>query len=165
VEASQLLLDARRVSLNIFPSTLLETPPELIYELLHSVRAPSLVLEVNEQEFIGDPQKLVGRLQILKSAGVRIALDDIGFGRSAIETLLAIEPDIVKIDRCAVKGVAESEPQRKVLARLLGCLASLGTEVIAEGIETEADAKVIADLGVSLAQGFLWGVPESILME
>jgi EAL domain-containing protein (putative c-di-GMP-specific phosphodiesterase class I) len=74
-----------------------------------------------------------------------------------------LEPDVVKIDRGAVAGLARDADKRRVLGRMLGCLASLGPEVVAEGVETRADASVLVDMGIELAQGILWGGPELVL--
>jgi len=162
VEASQLLTDAPWVSINILPTTILDTPLEKLEEILHEATRKLLVLELNEQEYVGDPRMLLPRLHALRNSGVLFALDDIGFGRSSFETLMSVEPDIVKIDRGAVTGVAENREQRRVLERMLRCLAPLAPHIIAEGVESKEDAQVILDIGIPLAQGFLWGRPEII---
>ena len=151
-----------RVHLNIFPSTIVDTPISVLLELLVRPRSPRLVLELSEQEFIGDPGRLLPSLSALRQAGIAIALDDVGFGRSSLEALLVLEPDYVKIDRALVTGVSTDHAKRRVLTRLLSCLGGLRSEVIAEGIETEADRRSLADLGILLGQGFLWGQPEII---
>ncbi len=151
-----------RVHLNIFPSTLLDTPISVLLELLVHARSPRLVLELSEQEFIGDPARLLPPVVALRNAGIAIALDDVGFGRSSLEALLVLEPNYVKIDRALVTGVGSDHAKQRVLSRLLACLGGLRSEVIAEGVETEADRRALADLGVLFGQGFLWGKPEVV---
>ena len=89
-----------------------------------------------------------------------IALDDYGFGHSSIETLVVLEPDIVKIDKKIIKGIAHDPKKLNSLKRLLKVIESCKAAVIAEGIETEEDLKVLRDLGVTYGQGFLMGKPE-----
>jgi EAL domain-containing protein (putative c-di-GMP-specific phosphodiesterase class I) len=163
IEACHSLPKGIRVDVNVYPSTLLDTRVEEICDILARAPACQLVLELNEQEFIGDPHLIVPKLRQLRAAGILIGLDDIGFGRSSFETLLTVEPDVVKIDRGAVSGLAGSPDRRRTLRRMLRCLESLGPEVIAEGVETQADAEILIAMGVHLAQGFLWGRPEIVL--
>jgi EAL domain-containing protein (putative c-di-GMP-specific phosphodiesterase class I) len=91
-------------------------------------------------------------------------LDDVGFGRSSLETVLVLEPEVIKVDRCLVHGIAENPGTRRTLSRLLRTLGGLGVDIIAEGVETADDARVIADMGIASEQGFYWGraMPASI---
>lgn len=157
IEATQYLTGDDCVHVNIFPSTFLDTPARALRDILVQSGGPRVALELSEQELIGAPAMLLPSLRAMKDAGVLIALDDVGFGRSSLETLVVLEPDIVKIDRSVVHGVAEDPGRRRILERLLGCLMPLGPQIIAEGVETEADARVVADLGVQFAQGYLLG--------
>ncbi|MBI1835139.1 MAG: EAL domain-containing protein [Burkholderiales bacterium] len=159
LEASQFLPPCYRVHINMFPMTALETPLDELLKILALPRPFQLVLEFNEQEFLGNSRLLKPIVWALKSAGILIALDDVGFGSSSLETLLLLEPDIVKIDRCMIDGVADNEGKRRVLERLVACLSSLQLEMIAEGVEREEDAKVVMEMGIPFAQGFLWGSP------
>ncbi len=160
LEVGSHLTKQGRLHLNMFPSTLLNTPLEEVLKLFTTTQ--HLVLELNEQEFVGDPSLLSPALAALKQAGVLIALDDVGFGRSSLEAILVVEPDLIKIDRCMGHGIAEDVGQRRRLRRLLQCLEGLGAEIIAKGIESEADANVIGELGIRFAQGFFWGRPEAV---
>jgi EAL domain-containing protein (putative c-di-GMP-specific phosphodiesterase class I) len=96
----------------------------------------------------------------LKSAGIKIALDDYGFGHSSVETLVLLEPDIVKIDRKIVTGISQDARKFNSLKRLLKIIESCKATVIAEGIENQEDLQVLRDLGVPFGQGFLMGEPE-----
>jgi EAL domain-containing protein (putative c-di-GMP-specific phosphodiesterase class I) len=95
----------------------------------------------------------------LRRLGMKVAIDDVGFGRSSLESLILLEPDVIKIDRAFVKGVSLEPARRQSLTRLLNVSRGLASEVVAEGVETREDSKVLADLGVKLAQGFLWDRP------
>ncbi|MCA9516182.1 MAG: EAL domain-containing protein [Myxococcales bacterium] len=157
--ASSLLPRASHVALNIYPSTLLETPSAMLLEILGAVEAPGVVVELNEQEFIGDTRLIADRALMLRDRGIRVALDDVGFGRSSLEVLVALAPDVVKLDRGVVAGVGVDVVRLRALERLVRCVDALGAELVAEGIETAADARAVAALGVAYGQGFLWGKP------
>lgn len=144
---------------NLFPSTVLNTPTERIIQLLtDGVAAGRLCVELSEQQFLGDPSYLREPLLALRKHGVRVAIDDVGFGRSSIEALLVLEPDVVKVDRRCLHGI-EAMGERRQLERLMAMLSAVNAEVIVEGVETEAELSILRDMGVILAQGFLWGRP------
>lgn len=149
-----------KVHINIYPSTLLDTPTTELLELLNENQ--DIVLELSEQEFVGDASQLVNPVNRLRSRGLRLALDDVGFGRSSLETILMLAPEIIKLDRCIVSGVATDGGRRQILTRLVRVLEGLDSQLVAEGVETRADAKVLIDLGIRFAQGFLWGQPQLV---
>ena len=95
----------------------------------------------------------------LRKRGLLVAIDDVGFGRSSLESLIILEPDIVKIDRKYVSGVATDEAKSYSLKRLIKVVRALGSELIAEGIELKEEAQILLDLGVIYGQGWLWGKP------
>ena len=76
-----------------------------------------------------------------------------------------LQPQIMKIDKRMVQGLADDADLRRALNRLLMVAEVLGAEVVAEGIETAADHAVLLDLGVRLGQGYLFGVPEPVPAE
>ena len=85
--------------LNVFPSTILSGPPERLVELLTEDHDPrTLCLEVSEQQFVGDPATLKDHVDVLRREGIKIAIDDMGFGRSSLEAWILLQPDIVKLD-------------------------------------------------------------------
>ena len=102
---------------------------------------------------------IADRALMLRDRGIRVALDDVGFGRSSLEVLVALAPDVVKLDRGVVAGVGVDVVRLRALERLVRCVDALGAELVAEGIETAADARAVAALGVAYGQGFLWGKP------
>jgi diguanylate cyclase (GGDEF)-like protein len=145
---------------NLLPSTMLSMPEERLVELF----APAgggrgFCVEVSEQQFIGDPACLRGPVRALKNLGVQVAIDDVGFGRSSLETLIMLEPDIVKIDQRFVKGASLDRGKEQLLRRLVRVVAAMGSELIAEGIESREDLGLLRDVGVPFGQGFLWGRP------
>lgn len=148
--------------LNVYPSTLMEVDPHRLVEAIPPEMRSRFCIEINEQQILGDPSELLEAVQVFREAGIRIAMDDVGFGRSCMESLILLEPDVVKIDRTFVTGVAESPRRMHSLKRLLCLLDSLGATVIAEGIETQQDREALMELGVRYGQGFLWGAPSAV---
>lgn len=133
---------------NLFPSTLLGIPTAQLIEAIPPGRpAGSICVEVSEAQIIGDPSYLVEPLSALRGAGLEIAIDDVGFGRSCLENLILLEPDVIKIDKKCVSGIAGNVPQERALKRLLAVVESLGAEAVAEGIETAAERDTLKALG------------------
>ena len=129
--------------------------------MLQGVKRPSTVtLELSEQQFVGPSCILRDRLGEIRRLGFRIAVDDVGSGRSALETLLAVEPEVVKIDRRMVTGIERDAGRRRALDRLVRLLSGVRCDVIAEGVEVDAQRQVLCELGVPFGQGFLWSHPD-----
>jgi diguanylate cyclase (GGDEF)-like protein len=150
-----------RVHLNLFPSTLLGTEPEALLDHLALGMHAGLryCVEISEQQFIGDPGALSRTVRRLNADGVDVAIDDVGFGRTSLETLLVLEPQVVKIDRSYIDGAATDPGLRRLLERLIRAMSGLDCDLIAEGIECTADLELLRDLGVPYGQGFYWGRP------
>ena len=102
---------------------------------------------------------LKASLSDLRSEGVLIGVDDVGFGRTSLEALLVVEPDIIKIDRHYVHGVGSDPHKAKRLQRMVAAVGRLDAEIVAEGVECREDLSVLTDLGLPFVQGFLWGRP------
>jgi diguanylate cyclase (GGDEF)-like protein len=116
-----------------------------------------LVLEVTEGVMIDET--VGSRLQALREAGVRIALDDFGTGWSSLAYLRRFPVDVLKIDRSFVTGVDGGAGAEAIAAAVLHLAAALDLDVIAEGVETPEQARVLRRLGCRLAQGYLLGRP------
>ncbi len=133
-----------------------------LLDLIPDHQRQRVVFEITEHEAV-DPIALSGPVNQLREAGIRIAIDDTGSGYASLSTLLRIKPDIIKLDRDLVRGV-DHDPVRRALARALVHFTkedSVAT-VIAEGIETEAEAATLVALGVPLGQGYFLGRPAPV---
>jgi diguanylate cyclase (GGDEF)-like protein len=149
-----------RFHLNIFPTTLLSVPVEHLLELFPTPVPPeTFCLEISEQQIIGDPSYLVAAVETLRAAGVMIAIDDVGFGSSCLESLVLLAPDILKIDKRVVIGIDRDPPRVDQLRRYVRIAQSIGCSVVAEGIETPRELEIVRSLGIEYGQGFLWGKP------
>ncbi|MFB9410763.1 sensor domain-containing phosphodiesterase [Dactylosporangium matsuzakiense] len=145
------------VAMNVSPSTL------LTHECLDALsRMPldRIVLELSEHQQVADYDLLKGALAPLRAGGLRLAVDDVGAGFSSLRHIVLTQPDVIKLDRSIVAGVA-ADPVLKVLVRAMADLAAAtGAAVVAEGIETAADAAALGDLGVPYGQGFYFARPD-----
>ena len=160
VEAADWLDESLRYHVNLFPATLLDVSVERIAGALPDDRARrACCIELSEQQIVGDPSYLLEPVRALKEAGFSIAIDDVGFGRSYLESLLLLEPEIVKIDRILIHGVARDRRKRRALERLLEVARVLRAEVVAEGIESESDLAALRRLGASFGQGYVLSRP------
>ncbi|MFQ5748515.1 MAG: EAL domain-containing protein [Planctomycetota bacterium] len=160
IQAARSVPSDKICHLNLFPSTLLEVPVgSLLAHLPQTEETHGFCVEISEQQIIGDPSYLLEPVSALRDAGLEIAIDDVGFGRSCLESLILLEPEVIKIDKRFVKGIHRQPGLPRYLQRLLRMAASLGARVVAEGIETEEDLRLLREMGVPFGQGYLWGRP------
>ena len=146
--------------LNIFPSTMIDIPVRNLIQLFEEgVYRGNYCVEISEQQIIGDPSYLIAPVMAMKESGISIAIDDVGFGRSSLESLILLEPDVVKIDKKWVNGISKMNGLERSLKRLLKIAEALETQVVAEGIETEEDLNALVELGVQHGQGYYLGRP------
>ena len=92
-------------------------------------------------------------LRELKRDGFGIAVDDMGAGYASLQALVEIEPDFMKFDVSMVRHIDRSLIKRSLLETLVDLARRIGAEVVAEGIEGEAELATLTDLGVRLGQG------------
>ena len=146
--------------LNIFPSTLTNIPVEDIIACFpRPIRPGSYCIEINEQQVLSDLSHLTGVVRALKAAGLQIAMDDVGSGRSSLESLILLQPNIIKIDKSWVQGAGRDRARRETLRTMLRVAQSIGAQAVAEGIETEEDLDALRRLGIRFGQGYFLGMP------
>jgi EAL domain-containing protein (putative c-di-GMP-specific phosphodiesterase class I) len=124
--------------------------------------AARLVIEVTETAPFPSIAQAISFVAELHALGCRIALDDFGVGYASIRQLLALRPDIVKIDQSFITRTGSSKHDRDVFRRITGLAATLAPVVIAEGIETESHRKFAEQAGVMWQQGYHWGRPSAV---
>jgi diguanylate cyclase (GGDEF)-like protein len=163
IAAASLLEKGSRFDVNLFPSTMIDTPIDRLIAMFPLEKnLGTFCVEISEQQFIGDPSYLKDHCSELKKAGVLVAIDDVGFGRSSLESLILLEPDVVKVDIKYVAGIALDVQKQRLLRRLIGVVETLGAELVAEGVETREDLETLRSMGMRYAQGYLWGTPTDI---
>jgi EAL domain-containing protein (putative c-di-GMP-specific phosphodiesterase class I) len=122
-----------------------------------------LVLEVSETVFMdGNDDKVFGVLDRLRRKGVVVALDDFGTGYASLTHLVRFPVDIVKIDRSFVARMLLDRPSQLVVELLVDLSRKLNMRVVAEGIETKAQADWLQHLGCQFGQGYFFGRPADL---
>ena len=118
-----------------------------------------MVLELTETALATDPARMRQRMAALRELGLRIELDDFGTGQSSLAALNTFPLDAVKIDRAFMAGVGEDTRATHAVAAVVALIHALGLGSVAEGIETEDQARSMAALGCGRGQGYLFGRP------
>jgi EAL domain-containing protein (putative c-di-GMP-specific phosphodiesterase class I) len=146
----------RFLTVNVEPDVLTAPP---VLEPLLSTDLGALVVELTEHRPVAVDEQLRGVLDALRSRGAMVAVDDAGTGYSGLSHLLALRPDLVKVDRDLVAGI-DTDRARRRLVEVLGDLCGrIDAWLLAEGVETAAECGVLLELGVPLAQGWHLGRP------
>ena len=118
-----------------------------------------LAFEITESTLMRDPEATLGILRQIKAMGIRIAIDDFGTGYSSLSHLKRFPVDSVKIDRSFVRDL-ETDPDDRELAKAIVAMSrSLRLRVVAEGVETAAQASMLGAMGCTSLQGFLYERP------
>jgi EAL domain-containing protein (putative c-di-GMP-specific phosphodiesterase class I) len=120
--------------------------------------APRVVLEITER--IGlDAVAGPARVAMLRQRGYRIAVDDLGAGYAALGALATLEPDIVKLDMSLIRDIDAHPTKRRVVGAITTLCRELGSQVIAEGVETPSELAAVREVGIDLIQGYLLARP------
>lgn len=159
IAAFSQLLDDCFLSINL-------SAPALCSERFAAVAArrdpSSLVLELTEHDPIADYDVIERTLAPLREEGLRLAVDDTGAGYASLRHILRLRPDIIKLDRAIISGLDQDPARRALVASLVHFAVDTGAAVVAEGVETEGEHEMLASLGVSLGQGYLFCRPQPL---
>jgi len=162
LQTSRDVVDDRTLFMNIGVSSLL-SPADGVDPMINLLEwagwsASEVVLEITEREEISDLGRFREVLTTYRDHGFRFAMDDVGDGHSTLEVLAAGEPEFVKIARRLTAG-AGLPGARAAVSAVTAFAGSLGSHVIAEGIEDEHQADLMAALGCQMGQGNALGRP------
>jgi diguanylate cyclase (GGDEF)-like protein len=149
------------VSVNLSASQL--TDPRLVDAVAsalerHDVRGDQLWIEVTESALAGGDAAVRSVLE-LKQLDVGIAIDDFGTGYSSLSQLRRLPFDILKIDRTFIAPLGQAEADDKLLASIIQLAHGLDVRTVAEGVETEEQARILTRLGCDIVQGYLYARP------
>lgn len=155
------------VSAQVLVQILKQCGRDVLVELVSGfgVLPRRLVLEITEYERVSDMDELAQVIREIRSAGVSLALDDFGDGRSSLRLWSQLRPEIVKIDKYFTKDISQHADKLKTIQALQQIAAIFDTALVAEGIETEDDLRVLRDLGIAYGQGYLLGRPAALPRE
>jgi diguanylate cyclase len=149
------------VSVNVSARQLLDPAlPAVLAAALdrHKVPPQQLTIEITETAVFSGSRALAA-VHALSELGCSIALDDFGTGHSSLGLLRTCPVDIIKVDKSFVDDLGGTEQQEAIAAALAGLATTLGLRTVAEGVETEAQARRLFELGYRRAQGFLFARP------
>jgi diguanylate cyclase (GGDEF)-like protein/excisionase family DNA binding protein len=150
------------MSVNLSPRQFLD--PELANGISQVLRASgleplALELEITESSVMDRSEHSLGVLRQLRGLGVRVVLDDFGTGYSSLAYLRQLPLDTIKVDRSFVTDLDVRDPNVGIIRAVVSLAHGLGITVVAEGIETEEQARRLRDLGCDMGQGYVWAHP------
>jgi len=129
----------------------------------HHIAARSVTVEITEERPSSDMGVLRMAVKSLHATGAQVALDDFGEGQSNLRLWSELRPDFVKIDKFFTHGIANSPQNLELVRTIVGFGHTLGTTLVAEGVEDTKDLRVLRDLGIDHGQGYLFGSPTRTL--
>ena len=155
-------LKPRRISVNLSAIQLesdsfVESVERILGET--GVRTEFIEFELTESMVLRNPERSLVTLHRLRQLGICLALDDFGTGYSSLSYLKRLPVDTLKIDRSFVEGVPEDEDDSQIVRMIIALAKSVHLEVVAEGIETEAQRDFLIELGIEFLQGYLIAKP------
>ena len=160
-----LVTDGQYVSFNLSPRHFRSTDlPRRFLALLarHGIEAQSARVEVTEGTLLENPDQVCSMIAELREAGILVALDDFGTGYSSLSYLHRFPLHALKIDRSFIAGLQPggTAASTAIVRAVLALANTLGLEVVAEGVETEAQRQCLLELGCEYGQGFLFAAAQ-----
>lgn len=154
-----------RLFINISPDLLIQKEHQpgrtLAWVQALGLQAHQVVIELTEQQPTEDYVLMRQAIRHYRDMGFQVALDDLGSGYSGLIMWSELRPDFVKIDRHFVQGIHQDPVKEHFVRFILNTAQALGTQVIAEGVETALELACLARLGVMLVQGYYFARPSS----
>lgn len=145
------------LSVNLSPQAILT---QEFKDKIGALPLNKLVLEITEHAAVECYDKLIVALSEFRSRGMRLAVDDAGAGHASFRHVLDLNPDIIKLDKSLTRNL-NNDPGRRALAIALCSFGrAIGSEVVAEGVETEDELRILRRIGVTKVQGYLLGRPK-----
>jgi diguanylate cyclase (GGDEF)-like protein len=148
------------VSLNVSAETI--RTADLLARLAPHLDSRLIYLELTEHQRVDDFGAIAPVVQDLRSAGVRLAIDDVGSGFASLLPVVELTPDLLKTDISLTRGIDTDRVRRAAAAAIVAFSHEIGAELLMEGIETIGEQRVAVNIGADLAQGFLHGRPKSV---
>jgi diguanylate cyclase (GGDEF)-like protein/PAS domain S-box-containing protein len=150
------------ISFNLSPRELWQADPveHIVSQLALAGMDPGRVtIEITESTAMNDPDRIIELLHRFHDAGLQLAIDDFGTGYSSLSRLRYMPVDVLKIDRTFVREVHTDPQSASMVSAIIALASNLGMQPLAEGIETEAEWRFLADRGCTLGQGYYFSRP------
>ena len=152
-----------RLSINFFPNAVYQAATCIRLTLLAAERCgfppENLIFEAAESEEVIDQAHVSDIFRDYQSRGFLTAIDDFGAGYAGLLALASFQPDLIKLDMNLIRGIDVDPARRSIVSATCTMAAELGCGIIAEGVETKEEYKVLSALGIHLFQGFLFARP------
>ncbi|MBP0437384.1 EAL domain-containing protein [Tianweitania sediminis] len=152
-----------RLSINFLPNAVYEPSACLRATLAaarkHQFPREAIMFEFTENEMVRDTGHLQSIIEEYRRQGFVTAIDDFGAGYAGLGLLAEFQPDLIKLDMDLIRGIDTSRARQAIIGGLMHIARTLDIEVLAEGIETEAEFLVLKAAGVSLFQGYWFAKP------
>jgi len=130
-----------------------------VLDVLCQIPSGRTVVEITEQREFESYDQLHEVVRLLHDKGMRVAVDDAGSGFAGLRRLVDVRPEIVKLDQGLVSEVGTDPPRRAMVAAMRHFADDMGITVVAEGIETQEQLRVLREIGIDCGQGYLLGRP------
>ncbi|MEH2482840.1 EAL domain-containing protein (putative c-di-GMP-specific phosphodiesterase class I) [Nitrobacteraceae bacterium AZCC 2146] len=147
------------LAINVSPATILT---EEFAGTLEGLPPNRIILEVTEHVAIKDYEALIQSLRLLRSTGVRLAIDDAGAGYASLRHILHLAPDVIKLDMCLIRHIDVDPARRALVSAMVGFARDTNCQIVAEGVETDSELRVMQELGVEIVQGYFLGRPMTL---
>ncbi len=147
----------RYLAVNLSPAAAFELSTRAAH--LPELDLSRIVLEVTETAAVECYEAFRRNLEPLRELGLRVAIDDAGAGFASLHHIVELRPDIIKIDRSLIDGMAGDRSRRSAVRAFVALANDLGAGTVAEGVETTSDLVAARELGITAAQGYLIGRP------
>jgi len=144
------------LSFNVSPEALINGD---LRRVLEGMPLERLVLEITEHATIDEYSELTNALAPLRTQGLRLAVDDAGAGFASFRHILRLQPDIIKLDMSLTRDIDTDAARRALASALIRFAHETGSKIVAEGVETASELRVLRSLGVNKAQGYFLGRP------
>jgi len=128
----------------------------------HGIRPPLLKIELTESMLVEDVENTIATMNDLKTLGVQFSLDDFGTGYSSLQYLKRLPLDQLKIDQSFVRDIAKDDNDKAIVRTIIAMANSLNLDIIAEGVETEEQRRLLQSKGCCYFQGYLFSRPVPI---
>jgi diguanylate cyclase (GGDEF)-like protein/PAS domain S-box-containing protein len=128
----------------------------------YNVPSELIRIEVTESAIMSDEKKASNVLQKAKTLGFSVSIDDFGTGFSCLHYIQKIHPDEIKVDQSFVQLTDVDEDSRNIIAFTVGLAKSMKMEIVAEGVETQAQLNVLKSIGDMIIQGYLYSKPVAV---
>jgi diguanylate cyclase len=134
-----------------------------IKETLHQTGLPAhlLMVELTEAVMIDDPEQAREVVTLIRALGVQIGLDDFGVGYSSLHYLRTLPVDKVKLDKSFCQAIHTDDQERRMAKGIISLTRDYGVDLIAEGVESAAQAYALQDMGCDVMQGFYYAPPQT----